>query len=385
MHATYTCERYNLKTQAFTALRQIIISLLCASNMATSTHKRKCSLTESVTGLFSRKQKEKKAKTYLPPLLADLPSEFLPLQNDGVQVLQNVLSPEACKDLISQCWRWLADMNTGILQGSPETWRSPAWPANLHGIMQHSRTGHAQWVWDVRQNPAVVDIFSRLWSCDPTDLIVSFDAVCIMRPPEFTGGRFRSSDDCAKWIHTDQASNKMGRWCIQGLITLDDMDSDDGTLAVYKQGHTLHEEVFKHFGVYTRSDWYKFSDEELAWLKSHPGVHEHHVQAPAGSLVLWDSRVPHCNIVPAKSRAAKGRFRYVVYVCMMPRKFADKRALKTRQKAMKDLRLTNHWPIFPKLFPKMPRTYGQTLPDYSVAVSAAPNLTPLGRSLAGLD
>lgn len=330
----------------------------------------------------SKPKKQRPLKFY-PELLPNMPDEFSHLAEQGYQVVPNVLPQDVCSDLIARCWQWLADMRTGIVRDDPATWRSPAWPASLHGIMQHSRTGHAQWVWDIRQDPRVAQVFARLWGCDVLDLIVSYDAICIMKPPELTGGHFRPSEDVADWIHTDQSPAKLGRWCIQGLITLEDMDAHDGTLAVYKEGHKHHKALFAEKNVYHTKDWHKFTDEELIWLLEQPGVGEHHVSAPAGSLVLWDSRVPHCAIAPAKGRPHP-RFRYAIYVCMMPRRFANAKMLAKRAKAFQNMRLTNHWPITPKLFPEKPRNYGgEELPDYSVAVTSLPKLTPLGYSLAG--
>ena len=58
-----------------------------------------------------------------------------------------------------------------------------------------------------------------------------------------------------------------------------------------------------------------------------------------------------------------------------------KHLFKKKKKAFEEMRMTTHWPHKPKLFPKMPRTYGNVIPP--VEDISPPVLTELGRKLAG--
>lgn len=51
---------------------------------------------------------------------------------------------------------------------------------------------------------------------------------------------------------------------------------------------------------------------------------------------------------------------------------------------VKELRMTTHWPYPVYLFPEKSRTYGKELPVMNT-VSELPELTPLGKKLAGID
>ena len=97
-------------------------------------------------------------------------------------------------------------------------------------------------------------------------------------------------------------------------------------------------------------------------------------------MVLWDSRLMHCGREPTKGRE-KENTRCVAYVCMTPRFFAKQSQLTKKQKAFNELRLTTHWPHRVKLFAKVPRLYGNPVPN--VTDIEAPVLNELGKKLAG--
>ena len=59
-------------------------------------------------------------------------------------------------------------------------------------LMQYWGIGHAPFAWEVRQNPAVIEVFSRLWNKRPEDLLVSFDGSALHLPHEATDkGEFK--------------------------------------------------------------------------------------------------------------------------------------------------------------------------------------------------
>ena len=120
----------------------------------------------------------------------------------------------------------------------------------------------------------------------------------------------------------------------------------------------------------------------MEWYKSNV-LKEVRINAPKGSLVLWDSRTIHQNSPPLKGRE-NPRWRYVVYSCMLP---ADKILQKDKIKkseALKNLRMTTHWPYPVYLFPEKARNYGKVLPELNT-INKLPELSPLAMKLAGLD
>ena len=81
----------------------------------------------------------------------------------------------------------------------------------------------------------------------------------------------------------------------------------------------------------------------------------------------------------------KGRehpnLRAIVYLCYTPRALCSPSNLAKHIKAFEELRTTNHYPHRPKLFSKVPQTYGTTLPV--IIPLEVPQLTTIGRRLVG--
>jgi len=305
------------------------------------------------------------------------------LDKYGYAVVPNILTEQECNNNIELIWQWLENLGTGIKKNNPKTWKGFNWPTNIHGIIQHHKIGHTDFAWNVRTHSNVHKVFSKIWKTDK--LLVSYDGVCIMKPPELTG--YWNKDNI--WFHTDQSYRDSNRKCIQGLVTLEDMDSSDGTLKILSGSHNYH----KNFVEYKKKEcsdwkapsnnWHKLTKEELEWYKCNENVEEIRIKAPKGSLVLWDSRLIHQNSPPQKGRE-NVKWRYVIYTCMLPADGIKLRDKEKKLKALRELRMTTHWPYPVYLFPEKPRTYGNELPNMNV-VTKLPTLTSLGKKLAGIE
>ena len=294
------------------------------------------------------------------------------LNKDGYCIINNVLTDNECNQTITEVWDWLEGLETGIDRADSDTWKNDKWPHDNHGIIQHFRIGHAQFIWNLRQNKKIIDIFATLWNTK--ELLVSFDAMSIMRPTytKSTG-----------WFHTDQSPMKKGLHCVQGFINLEDTSESDGSLVVLKGSHKLHEKLFAEFhpNKSMPSDWYKFTPDELQWYEEQ-GCVEHKLVIPKGAFVLWDSRTVHCN-APHHPDHDPSTFRYAVYICMTPVDKANDKIIERKRNAFYNLRMTNHWPHQAKLFPEKPYTYSKPLPDYKLQTKL-PKLSKRGKRLAGV-
>jgi hypothetical protein len=80
------------------------------------------------------------------------------------------------------------------------------------------------------------------------------------------------------------------------------------------------------------------------------------VCAPAGHLLLWDSRVFHCNIAGTEG------YRMCVYVSMQPRERATGKELQRRIKLYETGKMSSHWCYGPWFKANPPvRTYEKEL------------------------
>lgn len=304
----------------------------------------------------------------------------------GVAVIPSLLDQNETCAMRDGAWETLERLtgqaNVPMLRAKPETWRTFYQLFPLHSmLLQHFGIGHAQHLWNVRQNPKVVDVFAKLWGVDPEELLVSFDGMSFHLPPEITGrGWYREND----WLHTDQSYTRNTFECAQAWVTSENVDIGDATLVVLEKSHTWHEEFAKTFGKKGKSDWCKLSPEEVQWYKT-KGCQKIAIACPAGSMVLWDSRTVHAGMEPIPGRPSEPecKIRNVGYVCMTPRTCAMPKDIQKKRMAFENMRTTSHWPHKIKMFAKSPQTYGNKLPPGVHEAIVAPVLTPLGRKLAG--
>lgn len=288
------------------------------------------------------------------------------LAREGVAVVKGVVPEFKLESLRDGMWESLEHLtetmgSSRIVRDQPETFKNLSLLYPMHSMLiQHYGVGHAQYVWDVRGEHGVINAFAKLWDCEPSELITSFDGVSIHLPHEVTNkGFFRNR----LWYHTDQRSTLPGLESIQGLVNLYDVHPGDATLRVLTKSNRFHSEYFTQHGIVCKDDWFKLQDQTAAvnWFKQ-KGCEEVSVLASAGDLVLWDSRTFHQGVESQKGRA-EANFRAVVYTCMTKRSRASAKVQQKRRSAFAELRMTTHLPHVCKLFGKHPRTYGKPLPN----------------------
>ena len=300
-----------------------------------------------------------------------------------MEIIPNILTPQECEKVVSGIWDSFEHISQNwdipINRNTPESWKGFSSLMPSHGMLyQHWGLGHSQVVWNVRQHPKILKLFSEKWKCNPSDLIVSFDGLSFMPPPEVTGRGWHRGKD---WLHTDQSFKKKGLNTIQGFVTAADVNDGDATFYYLENSEKYHEEFGKTFGITSSDDWFQLKDpSHMQWYLD-KGCTPKRVTCPKGSLILWDSRLIHCGVGPLKTRETPNT-RAVVYVCYKPRSTCPDRVLTKRLKAFEELRMTTHDPCRGKLFGKSPQTYGRDIPQLTSL--GHPKLTRKVATLVGL-
>jgi hypothetical protein len=308
------------------------------------------------------------------------------LKEYGVAIIPSLLNEQEINNMNNGMWDFLeyitSNFEVPINRNNKTSWKSFYNLYPLHSMLiQHYSIGHAQHVWDLRQNPKIVNVFAKIWDCNNEDLLTSFDASSFHIPPEDTNrGYYNSKIKYPSWLHCDQSFTRNNFECVQSWITGYDVNEDDATLTILENSHKYHEEFKNYYNIEKKEDWYQLNDEEINFFIN-KGCQLKRISCPAGSMVLWDSRTIHCGSEPIKGRQHK-TFRNVSYICMMPRKLATPVNIQKKIKALNNLRTTSHWAYRAKLFSKMPRTYGGPIPN--IKEINPPVLTELGKKLAGL-
>jgi hypothetical protein len=308
----------------------------------------------------------------------------------GWVVVPGVVTREACAQYIDRLWTGLEGMGTGLRRDDPATWEDEArWPANVHNIIQQFGVGQWQAVWDVRE--ACSQVFAEFWGTER--LVSSLDGIGVVRPPERTGRGWRRGghDGALSWLHADQSGRLTQFECVQGLCNLVDATEQDSSLLVVPRSHLAHAELCARWGYKGASDWVKLTEAQRADVRAEveagrlgaPLV----VAAPAGSVVLWDSRTFHQNVYPKRGREHADRWRWVVYVCQAPRAGMTTRDVERKRKLMHEGRMSNHWPHKRfRPFSVAPRTYSREAQEAAkrVRIYTDRQLTPAQERLACL-
>lgn len=303
------------------------------------------------------------------------------LSKYGVAIIPNVLNEDEIQQMNTGMWDYLEHVTQKftipISRNDSETWVQFLKLFPKHSmLLQQFQIGHAQFCWDIRQNPKIINIFSILWKIPPAKLLTSFDGAAFHFPPEETNRGWHRQT----WYHTDQSFMRPDFECIQSWVTGYDVEEGDATLAFLENSHIHHKEFQEFHNINDKSNWYKLSEKEQSFYHD-KGCPEMRIKCPAGSMVFWDSRTIHCGTECTKSRKNK-KLRNVVYVCMTPRSLASAADLRKKIKALNEKRTTSHWPHKPKLFPLKPRLYpGDEFPN--VTDIPDPQLTELGKIVAG--
>jgi hypothetical protein len=305
----------------------------------------------------------------------------------GVAIIPNVLDKKECEHMKDGMWNYLEKVSEKftipISRDKQETWKEMKHLSPLHSmLLKQYGIGQCQMMWDLRENPKVIEPFRKIWNTDK--LISSFDGASFHFPPEVTNQGW-SNPKYPFWFHTDQSYTRNKFECIQSWVTANDVNEGDATLAILEGSHKFHKEFAEHFKIKhmkdAKNDWFKLSTkEQIDWYKA-KGCFPVLIQCPAGSMVVWESRTIHCGVQAIEGRKTQNT-RCVGYISMMPRSLCTKANLKKREKLFLTLRTTSHWAINPKVNPTSPWTYGKPLTEI-VSSIAPPTLSKVGLSLVG--
>lgn len=296
----------------------------------------------------------------------------------GYAVVPSVISKDKAAQYQSSAFSWLKSFDNPELDlDNPATWT----PINLPFISQINTFNyygvvHERFMWDIRLEPGVIDVFAKLWDTD--ELLVSFDALNITLP------RRQGHVPREKWPHVDQSPYRKGQQCVQGIVNLSEAGPDDGGLTVYPGSHKLTEKFFQDHtdsSTWTRKDFYRYTEEQISWFTSQ-GYQEHKVVAVPGDLIIWDSRLIHFGAEPTDKSST---IRTVTYVSYAPVSLASEETLATKRKAFEQWMATTHWPHDNiSLRQNEPLFPDGTLDTRRVKPRDEPLLTPRLLQLAGM-
>ena len=271
-------------------------------------------------------------------------------EEHGYVIVHDAVPPENVKAVVDTLWQFQRldpDDPATWYPDRDKTYREPE--LAMSGMVE---IYHHQALWDNRQFPRVYGAFSDVWGRD--DLWVTFDRANMNFPrrPDWPFKGFIHWD-------IDTSAVPMPR-DVQGVLSLVDTTPDQGGFQCVP-------------GFHRRID---------DWIATQPagrdpfrpdtaGMDVQRIPMRAGDLLIWDSRLPHGTAPNLSDRP-----RLAQYISMFPADEDNAAHLERRITAWRT-RTTPHDPQgFP--FPGDPRRIEEL-------EGATARLTPLGRTLLGLD
>eukprot|EP00808_Paulinella_micropora_P024439 g61512.t1 len=224
------------------------------------------------------------------------------LEEFGCVVCANVLTAQDVRQAKALFWEFMEGLGERleglypgfkeewqVKQGEPDTWVT--WLGNRStGIIGSYGMNQSPFTWFVRSRPSVKRCFEAVW--ETKDLICSFDAANAFRPWELR----QEWKTQGGWYHVDQNPlSKPDKCCVQGLVSLYDVDAATGGLVVIPGSS----QQFSAFGKrYEKRNGRKPPLMDFVPIpEGDPLLNTKGrlVHCRAGDMCLWDSRTVHCN------------------------------------------------------------------------------------------
>ena len=321
-------------------------------------------------GLVSKFDEQYEAKT---------PDEIQnKLDKYGICYVPNVLDEQERFDMISGTWDYFEHVTANdmipISRSEPSTWTTFDIFCTGLGMMYSAwNVGHSQHLWNIRQNLKIIDVYKNLFNTSREDLLVSFDGLGFLLPPEQTNNHWHKEKNSN--LHIDQKLSIIERSGFQSFVTANDIEEGDATIRFLEGSHSYIGEFVNKFGEFTNGDWVVFHDKHLKFYREK--CPEVFLKCPAKSLVLWDSHLVHCGSNPRRTRKNQNT-RCIAYVSYAPKSLATDEDIEIKKQALEQLMTSNHY--------AQRASYFQTYPRHdSIIVNTinAPKLSKIGYSLAG--
>jgi hypothetical protein len=287
-----------------------------------------------------------------PRFQPDDPNLSSYLAENGYAVVIGVASGDETAEIAGLFWNFL-EKETLMRRDNPSSWTDENFTkigSSRSGIIFYRGIQHCDALWFARCLPKVKQAFQQVWGTD--DLIVSYDGGNIFRP-----WHLKESDTYSKthsgWYHVDQGKLQPGFQCVQGLVTLKDVNASTGGFCCIPGSHHYHDQVLETDTSQSPERNYIPIPRNFQPVGVEIPQREILVSCRAGDMILWDSRTIHCNspaiaepVIPLLPPPAQSDalLRMVCYVCMTPTARANDTILQQRVDLFECGIGTNHWP-----------------------------------------
>lgn len=286
-----------------------------------------------------------------------------------------VMSREKAEEYRGEMWKHMESMklrgeNIGMRRDDVKTWTK--WGEYTAVGMLGQSLNHSEMHWKIRE--MCHKPFSRIWR--DKNLLVSYDGANFFPPTK--------SEVFREWFHCDRSRIDDDKYNqIQGQVVLTESGEKDGGLVLIttKDPHPkAYESLWYDYLQKHKSQGYGRFDVDANDSLIQGKGHIIKVCAPAGSLILWNSKIIHCNAPPQYTEGVENE-RFTLYVSMHPRKYATSVDLQKRVEGYERGWVSGHVCVGHQCHPRPPVS-SCNFPSVDTIIPA-PATTPLRRMLIG--
>lgn len=270
----------------------------------------------------------------------------------GICYVPCVLDEEEIVKMLTGTWHYFEHLTKNdelpVEMSNPKSWQEIQSLQPDGGMLFHKyNAGHSQHMWNLRQNSQILSIWSTLLECSYLEMLVSFDGFSFLLPPEETHDNWHSDNEI--WYHLDQSLYSVEQDGFQSFVTAYDMDENDATIRFFEKSHLLTQKFVDTFGYISDTDWVPFHYEHVQWWKQQ--CSESAIKCPAGSLVIWDSRLVHYGGKPKRCRK-HARTKCTAYLSYSCRNKADEKTIAKKIHGFENKCTSNHYAHRASFFPQ---------------------------------
>ena len=293
------------------------------------------------------------------------------LSKYGCVIITDVVSVNECDQLISGVYDFVEKITSNFEKPfnrhDQSTWGSLSKLALLHNMMyQNYQAGHCDASWEARKNKNIQRIWSNLIDTPVDRLISSFCAFAFQIAPEKMNNptiNCNASTTYAskgflkkKKIHCDQKFTD-DRLLFQSLFTAIDVDPGDATFRCLLGGHSMRADALNKFPILSKQKTnFNFLDKsQIDWYEAN-GAAQKFITCPKGSIIIWDSKLPHSAAEPHAFRSIP-RDRLVFHLCYDDCNNLSDKELEKRIKFCVEKKTTPHINIPISSFPPVSRYF----------------------------
>jgi len=258
------------------------------------------------------------------------------LEEYGVAIIPGILTEEECTLFENGVWNYLENLkrDISINRNKCDTWLN----------IPKEKVAHESFIWNVRENPGILQIFASYWHCSPEELLVSYEAASITFPPEIIKKGWGKSPVFRRETKKEKI--------IRAFVTAKDINRGDATLTFIEGSHKTNHEDLEKETIHRR------------------------IRCLSGDLILWDTSMLYCQTGPIQARK-HANFQMGIHLCYYPRTNVKSVLLKRKKKNFMEGRITTYHPIDYHYIEKKRE-------EFSTSVFTDPLiLGPIGKLLAG--